>query len=160
MSDGDQSLVNHVGRRGPRHLTLAAPSVAKDPHSARASLELRVNIEVAKRGGEWAKVFTTRINTWQASAPHCSGTKAFGLPDWRRCVCGISVEGSSAPPLIPAVAGLTERVTSALRDRFGTVLNALIAEMASANIETLLSRVRSFSSVTGKTVVHGFDGDG
>jgi hypothetical protein len=67
---------------------------------------------------------------------------------------------SSMESLIPAVAGLTQKVTFALNAKYGSVIEALSSEMKDVNIETLLSRVRSLSSVIGQTKVHGLDGEG
>jgi hypothetical protein len=87
------------------------------------------------------------------------GRKRLGFLIGAGAPAGISADGST-DPLIPAVAGLTEKVTTALKNQYGAVLDALRAEMPGANIETLLSRVRSLGSVIGKTAVHGLDGDG
>jgi hypothetical protein len=70
---------------------------------------------------------------------------------------GICSEGSTEP-LIPAVSGLTSRVLKALDGQYGKVLDGLVKEMGSANIETVLSRVRTLGSVIGKTTVHGLNG--
>lgn len=63
-------------------------------------------------------------------------------------------------PLIPAVAGLTEEVIKLLETQYGSIIAALKTDMLEFNIETLLSRIRSLSSVIGSTKVHGLDGDG
>ena len=63
-------------------------------------------------------------------------------------------------PLIPAVAGLTKSVLDALAGAHGTTLDAIRAEITDANIEDILSRVRSLAGVIGATSVHGLDGPG
>ena len=61
-------------------------------------------------------------------------------------------------PLIPTVAGLTERVLAALSDQYGATLDAIRAELDDPNIEMILSRVRSLAGVIGTTEVHGLNG--
>ena len=63
-------------------------------------------------------------------------------------------------PLIPAVAGLTACVLDSLRPTYGVAIDALLAELAAPNIETVLSRVRTLSAVIGNTPVHGLGGLG
>jgi hypothetical protein len=63
-------------------------------------------------------------------------------------------------PLIPAVAGLTKQILDSLNATYGTALNAIVAEIPGANIENILSRVRSLSAVIGATPVHGLSGPG
>lgn len=63
-------------------------------------------------------------------------------------------------PLIPAVAGLTNQILTDLAPKYDAQIQALNQELSNPNIEVLLSRVRSLSSVIGKTAVHGLDGDG
>jgi hypothetical protein len=87
------------------------------------------------------------------------GRKRIGFLVGAGAPAGISA-ADSADPLIPAVSGLTESVIQALSGEYGEVFGALSSEMTGANIETLLSRVRSLGSVIGKTTVHGLDGAG
>ncbi|TCM04744.1 SIR2-like protein [Sphingomonas sp. PP-CC-3G-468] len=63
-------------------------------------------------------------------------------------------------PLIPAVAGLTDQVLAAIAPIYAVQILGLKGDLERHDIETLLSRIRSLSSVIGKTKVHGLDGDG
>lgn len=87
------------------------------------------------------------------------GRKRIGLLVGAGAPAGISAPDGSGP-LIPAVAGLTERVLKALDEHYGTSLKAITAEIKNPNIENILSRVRSLAGVIGTTKVHGLDGAG
>ena len=63
-------------------------------------------------------------------------------------------------PLIPAVAGLTELVLNAIKPNYGDQIKGLQGDLEKQDIETLLSRIRSLSSVIGTTKVYSLDGDG
>jgi hypothetical protein len=63
-------------------------------------------------------------------------------------------------PLIPAVDGLTTQVLEALDGKYKPVIAAIKTDLSKHDIETILSRVRSFSQFLGKQTVHGLDGDG
>ena len=63
-------------------------------------------------------------------------------------------------PLIPAVAGLTDQVLTAIAPTYQVQIDGLKGDLERHDIETLLSRIRSLSSVIGKTKVHDLDGDG
>lgn len=63
-------------------------------------------------------------------------------------------------PLIPAVAGLTTQVLGKLEPTYGKQIAALKTELASHDIETILSRVRALSKVLGSSKVHELDGKG
>jgi hypothetical protein len=63
-------------------------------------------------------------------------------------------------PLIPAVAGLTEKVLKAVDPTYGNQVLALKGELKLHDIETILSRVRALSKVLGPSKVHDLDGDG
>lgn len=63
-------------------------------------------------------------------------------------------------PLIPAVAGLTDKVLTAIEPKYGVQIAGLKADLAKYDIETLLSRIRSLSGVIGTTKVHDLDGNG
>lgn len=64
-------------------------------------------------------------------------------------------------PLIPAVAGLTELVLSALNAEYGKQIAELKKELAPKDdIETLLSRIRSLAKVIGAAKIHELDGPG
>ena len=64
-------------------------------------------------------------------------------------------------PLIPAVAGLTKQVLTALEGEYEKQFLELKRELAPKDdIETLLSRVRSLAKVIGPAKIHGLDGPG
>jgi hypothetical protein len=63
-------------------------------------------------------------------------------------------------PLIPAVAGLTTQILATIGPKYSTQINGLKADASAHDIETLLSRIRSLSTVIGSTKVHGLDGNG
>ena len=69
-----------------------------------------------------------------------------------------SPDGSG--PLIPAVAGLTDRMLAKLNGEYGPVLAAIQSREPSGNVETILSRVRSLAGVIGEGQIDGLDGDG
>jgi hypothetical protein len=61
-------------------------------------------------------------------------------------------------PLIPAVAGLTEQVLKALDPKHTATISAIKSELPKHDIESILSRVRSFSQFLGKSEVHKLNG--
>lgn len=63
-------------------------------------------------------------------------------------------------PLIPAVAGLTTQVLTALAPGYQAQIDGLKAELPKDDIETILSRVRSLANVIGTSKVHDLDGPG
>lgn len=63
-------------------------------------------------------------------------------------------------PLIPAVAGLTTQVLNTLSPKYAAQIEGLKVDLTTHDIETLLSRIRSLSTVIGSTQVHGLDADG
>jgi hypothetical protein len=67
---------------------------------------------------------------------------------------------SGTRPLIPAVAGLTEKVLTTIDPTYGNQISALKAELKFHDIETILSRVRALSKVLGVSKVHDLDGNG
>jgi hypothetical protein len=69
-------------------------------------------------------------------------------------------DASGAQALIPAVAELTNSVLTALAKDHGAVLDAIKTSLTNPDIETILSRIRSLSSVVGSTPVNGLDGAG
>jgi SIR2-like domain len=87
------------------------------------------------------------------------GRKRLGLLVGAGAPASISVPGS-AEPLIPAVGRLSELVFSALETSYKETLDAIRADIPNANIEDVLSRVRSLAAVIGNTTVHGLDGAG
>jgi len=87
------------------------------------------------------------------------GRKRIGLIVGAGAPVGINKSGSGEP-LIPAVEGLTKIVILTLKEKYGTTLDGIVAELENPNIEAILSRVRSLAGVIGKAKVHGLDGPG
>jgi hypothetical protein len=87
------------------------------------------------------------------------GRKRIGLIVGAGAPVGIKKAGSTES-LIPAVEGLTNIVLTTLEKKYGTTLRGVVSELGNANIETILSRVRSLAGVIGKATVHGLDGSG
>jgi hypothetical protein len=87
------------------------------------------------------------------------GRKRIGLLVGAGAPAGMAKEDGSRP-LIPAAAGLTVKVLDELRGTYTAQIDALKIELAKHDIETILSRVRSLSTVIGATPVHGLDGKG
>lgn len=67
-------------------------------------------------------------------------------------------DGDGNYPLIPAVEGLTQQVLAAIQPKYGAQIEALIEELPKHDIETILSRIRSFAGVLGTSKVHGMNG--
>lgn len=87
------------------------------------------------------------------------GRKRIGLLIGAGAAAGLrSADG--AGPLIPAVAGLTDAVLRNLAPRYGATLDQIKSDIKDANIESILSRVRSLSNVIGATPVYGLDSAG
>lgn len=70
------------------------------------------------------------------------------------------IKDDGTKPLIPAVAGLTSQILKTIGDKYSVQIDGLKADAGAQDIETLLSRIRSLSTVIGSTKVHGLDGDG
>lgn len=87
------------------------------------------------------------------------GRKRIGLLVGAGGPVGMAKDDGSRP-LIPAVTGLTDEVLKQLNGSYGVQIAALKAELAKHDIETILSRVRSLSTVIGMTKVHGLDAKG
>lgn len=87
------------------------------------------------------------------------GRKRLGLLIGAGAPAGICPPGADKP-LIPAVEGLTDMVLDALKDKYGKTLDDIRAEIDNANIEMILSRVRSLAGIIGKSKVHDLDGEG
>lgn len=85
------------------------------------------------------------------------GRKRIGLLIGAGAPASITAPGSS-DPLIPVVAGLSQIVFDALAPTYGATLDAIRADIPNANIEDVLSRVRSLGAVIGTTAVYGIDG--
>lgn len=86
------------------------------------------------------------------------GRKRVGFLIGAGAAAGLKTSDSS--PLIPAVAGLTERVMLALQNDYGPVLESVKSTLTDPNIETILSKIRTLSSVIGSSEINGLDGDG
>jgi len=69
-------------------------------------------------------------------------------------------KGDGTWPLIPAVAGLTSQILAAIEPTYKVQIEGLRKDSPKHDIETLLSRIRSLSTVIGATKVHDLDGDG
>jgi hypothetical protein len=63
-------------------------------------------------------------------------------------------------PLIPAVDGLTTRVLETLKPDHAPVFEAIQKRLPAANIETILSRIRSLAGVIGDGEIDGLNGAG
>lgn len=63
-------------------------------------------------------------------------------------------------PLIPAVAGLTSQILATIGPKYEKQIEGLRADATAQDIERLLSRIRSLSTVIGTTEVHGLNGEG
>jgi len=88
------------------------------------------------------------------------GRKRIGLLLGAGAAAGMKNDAGDYP-LIPAVAGLTDRVLTTLDAEFGAQIAALRAELyPKTDIETILSRVRSLSKVIGPAKIHDLDGPG
>jgi hypothetical protein len=87
------------------------------------------------------------------------GRKRVGLLVGAGAPAGMA-HADGSRPLIPAVAGLTEKVLAAIEPKYGAQIAGLKADLAKHDIETLLSRIRSLSGVIGKTKINDLDGDG
>lgn len=87
------------------------------------------------------------------------GRKKIGLLIGAGAPAGMA-KADGTYPLVPAVAGLTEKVLASLETKYSKQICGLKAELPKDDIETILSRVRSLSKVIGTSLVHGLDGDG
>ncbi len=63
-------------------------------------------------------------------------------------------------PLIPAVVGLTSQILTTVEPTYKVQIEGLKKDLKKHDIETLLSRIRSLSTVIGSTKIHDLDGDG
>jgi hypothetical protein len=64
-------------------------------------------------------------------------------------------------PLIPAIAGLTEQVIAKLGESDRAVVNDLSKKLGNnANIEMILSKIRSLAAVIGTNKINGLDAGG
>lgn len=87
------------------------------------------------------------------------GRKRVGLLAGAGAPAGMERDDGTRP-LIPAVAGLTAQVLVAIEPTYKAQLEALKKDSVKQDIETILSRIRSLSTVIGTTKVHGLDGAG
>src|SRR5256885_7290130 len=81
------------------------------------------------------------------------GRKRIGFLVGAGAPAGMAKEDGSYP-LIPAVLELTEQVLKSLDKKYEPTIAALKADLTKHDIETILSRVRSFSQFLGKQTVH------
>lgn len=88
------------------------------------------------------------------------GRKRVGLLVGAGGPAGVASPTDPARPLIPAVAELTTQVLAALDPKYTATIAGIKAEIPSADIESILSRVRSLAKIIGTAVVHGFNGAG
>ncbi len=86
------------------------------------------------------------------------GAKRIGFLVGAGAPAGMKADDGSI--LIPAVAGLTDKVVTALSPKFSSQLDALKVELGKSDIESLLSRIRTLAGVLGAAQVHGLDGVG
>jgi hypothetical protein len=87
------------------------------------------------------------------------GRKHIGLLIGAGAPAGMAKDDGTRP-IIPAVAGLTDKVLNTLDGTYGKQIAALKAELSKQDIETILSRVRSLGKVIGTSKVHDLDGNG
>lgn len=87
------------------------------------------------------------------------GRKRIGLLIGAGAPAGMPKEDGSLP-LIPAVAGLTNHVLTAISPKYGAQIDALKQELDKHDIETILSRVRTLGKVVGKGSLHGLNAKG
>ena len=87
------------------------------------------------------------------------GKKRIGLLVGAGAPAGIK-KPNSDESLIPAVNELTNIVLRNLKEKYEVTLNAIVAELDDANIEAILSRVRSLAGVIGEATVNDLDGKG
>lgn len=87
------------------------------------------------------------------------GRKRVGLLIGAGAPAGM-VHDDGSSPLIPAVAELTKQVLTKIAPIYQTQIDGLKTDLNKSDIETMLSRIRSLSSVIGNTKVHGLDGPG
>lgn len=87
------------------------------------------------------------------------GRKRIGLLVGAGASAGMA-KADGSYPLIPAVAGLTDKVLGILEPTYKKQIEGLKAELSQHDIETILSRIRSLSKVIGNAKVHELDGPG
>lgn len=87
------------------------------------------------------------------------GRKRIGVLVGAGAPAGMAQDDGSRP-LIPAVAGLTDKVLTAVAPVYATQLAGLKGDLKKHDIETILTRIRSLSTVIGAAEVHGLDGAG
>src|SRR5688572_25374291 len=87
------------------------------------------------------------------------GRKRLGLLIGSGAPASISASGST-DPLIPVVAQLSQMVFDTLAGSYRSTLDAIRADIPNANIEDVLSRVRSLAAVIGDSNVYGLNAAG
>lgn len=87
------------------------------------------------------------------------GRKRVGLLVGAGAPAGMEREDGTLP-LIPAVAGLTAQVLTAIEPTYTAQIEGLKKDSTNHDIEALLSRIRSLSTIIGTTKIHDLDSDG
>lgn len=87
------------------------------------------------------------------------GRKRIGLLVGAGAPAGMEREDGTRP-LIPAVAGLTSQVLVSIAPTYKKQVEGLKKDLTKHDIESLLSRIRSLSTVLGSAQVHDMDGAG
>jgi hypothetical protein len=87
------------------------------------------------------------------------GRKRIGLLIGAGAPAGMTKQDGTRP-LIPAVAGLTDHVLTAIKPKYEKQIDALKDELDHHDIETILSRVRTLGKVVGKGSLHDLDAKG
>lgn len=87
------------------------------------------------------------------------GRKRVGLLVGAGAPAGLSRDDGTFP-LIPAVAGLTAQILTLIEPAYAAQITGLKTDSTKHDIEALLSRIRSLSTVIGTTKVHNLNGDG
>lgn len=89
------------------------------------------------------------------------GRKKIGLLVGAGAPVGINIsKGEGYKPLIPDVSGLTGMVRGGLSTVHGECFDKIVAGMHGGNIESVLSRIRSFSEILGDNEVYGLNAKG
>lgn len=89
------------------------------------------------------------------------GRKKIGLLVGAGAPVGINVGGNGEyKPLIPDVAGLTKAVRDDLPKKYRACFDGIVSDTSGGNIESILSRIRSFVEVLGDNQIYGLDSNG
>lgn len=112
-------------------------------------------------GGDFVSVSFHNPDQYMASLRTiiAQGRKRVGLLVGAGAPAGMERDDGTRP-LIPAVAGLTAQILAAIEPTYKTQIEGLKKDSTKQDIEALLSRIRSLSTVIGTTKVHSLDGSG